>query len=133
MCNILVYIYTTEKQINQFSIFYMLNPTLHVNKLFIEQVEKCLRSAFHKNTMGNIIDVMRKKYTCIISLIIFYESKTINPVKLYRVLSCVLYSIIYNYICIDYLCFQSKTLNSIYYDKIFEKASYNILLGIGIT
>ena len=83
--------------------------------------------------MGNIIDVMRKKYTCIISLIIFYESKTINPVKLYRVLSCVLYSIIYNYICIDYLCFQSKTLNSIYYDKIFEKASYNILLGIGIT
>ena len=48
-------------------------------------------------------------------------------------LSCVLYSVIENYFCIDYLCCQSKTLISISSDKIFEQASYNILLGIGIT
>ena len=56
-----------------------------------------------------------------------------NPIKVYRVLSCVLYYIIKNYVCIDYLCCQSKTLRSIYYDKKFEQASYNILLGIDIT
>ena len=82
--------------------------------------------------MKNIIGVMRKKDTCIIALIMFYESKTKPPIKLYRVLSCVLYYIIDNYVCIDYLCCQSKTINSIPSDKIFEQASYNILLGIGI-
>ena len=35
----LVYIYTTYKIINQFSIGYMINSTLHVNKVFREQVE----------------------------------------------------------------------------------------------
>ena len=51
---------------------------------------------------------------------------------MYRVLSCVLYSVIENYACIDYLCCQYKTLSSISSDKISEQASYNILLGIGI-
>ena len=31
---ILVYLYTTEKQISQFSIGYMVNPKIHVNKVF---------------------------------------------------------------------------------------------------
>ena len=30
----LVYLYTTNKQINQFEIGYMVNPSLHVDKLF---------------------------------------------------------------------------------------------------
>ena len=33
------YINSTEERINQFSILYMINPTLHVNKLFRDQVE----------------------------------------------------------------------------------------------
>ena len=37
-----------------------------------------------------------------------------------------------DYVCIDYLCFQSKTLSRISYDKWSEQAIYNILLGIGI-
>ena len=100
--------------------------------MFIEQVEKCLRSTFHKNTMENIRDVMRKKDTCVIALIMFYESKSKNPIKVYRVFSCVPYSLIKKYVCIEYLCFQSKKLSSISYDRIFEHTSYNILLGIGI-
>ena len=40
MSKILVCIYTTEKKINQFSIGYMTNPSLRVNKVFREQVEK---------------------------------------------------------------------------------------------
>ena len=51
---------------------------------------------------------------------------------MYRVLSCVLYYIIYNYVRIEYLYCLSKTLISIYSDKILKQASYNILLGIGI-
>ena len=35
----LVYIYTTEKQMNQFAIGYMINPSLHINNVFREQVE----------------------------------------------------------------------------------------------
>ena len=69
--------------------------------------------------MKNIIDVMRKKDTCVIALVMFYESKTKNPIKFYRVLSFVLYYIIENYFCINYLCCQSKTLSRISSDKIF--------------
>ena len=75
---------------------------------------------------------MRKKDTCIIALVMFYENKTKNSTKVYRVLSCVLYSVIDNYVWIDYLCCHSKTLRIISSDRIFEEASYNGLLGIGI-
>ena len=76
---------------------------------------------------------MRKNDTWVIALVMFYETKTKNPTKVYRVLSCVLYSVIENYVCIEYICFHSKTLSVIFSDKIFEEASYNELLGIGIT
>ena len=39
MFKILVYLYTTDECINQFPIGYMINPTLHVNMVFREQVE----------------------------------------------------------------------------------------------
>ena len=53
--------------------------------------------------------------------------------KVYRVLSCVVYTIIYNYFCIDYLPFQSKTLCGISNNPTFKETSFNLLLGIGIT
>ena len=40
MSKILVYLYTTYKQINPSAIGYMIKPTLHVNKVFRKQVEK---------------------------------------------------------------------------------------------
>ena len=61
---------------NQFAIDYMIKPTLHVNKLFREQVEKLLRATFHPNAMENIRYVMRQKDTYVIALIIFFERKT---------------------------------------------------------
>ena len=39
-----------EKYLNKFAIGYMVNPTLHVNRAFIYQVEKCLKDIFHSNT-----------------------------------------------------------------------------------
>ena len=47
-------------------------------------------------------------------------------------LSCVFFSVIDNYVSIDHICCQSKTLSAISSDKIFYQASYNILLGFGI-
>ena len=81
--------------------------------------------------MESIINVTRKKDTYVIAIMIFYESKK-NPMKVYRMLSCVLYYVSDNYVCFDYLCYQSKKLSSISSDKTSEQASYNVLLGIDI-
>ena len=48
------------------------------------------------------------------------------------VLSFVLYYVIYNHVCIDYICCYSKTLSVISSGKMFGEESYNGLLGIGI-
>ena len=81
----------------------MVKPTLNVNKVFIEQVEKFLKEKFHPSTTSGIINVM-KSNTRDISLVMFYENRTTNPKKVLRVLSCVLYYVIDNYVYIDYLC-----------------------------
>ena len=82
--------------------------------------------------MSGIINVTRKKNMCVIELVIFYENGTTNQMKVFRLLSCVIYYVIDNYFCIEYICCQSKTLSIIYCDKILENTSYNELLGIGI-
>ena len=48
---------------NQSEIGYMINPTLHVNKVFRYQVEKFLKETFHQSTMTAIRNVTRKKDT----------------------------------------------------------------------
>ena len=58
----------------------MINPTLRVNKVFREQVEKCLRTTFHPNNMEDIRDVIINNYTCVIAPIMFYDNKTRNPI-----------------------------------------------------
>ena len=52
--------------------------------------------------------------------------------KMYKVLSCVIYSLIENYVCIDYLWCQSKTLIFVSSKPKLEQTSFNILLVIGI-
>ena len=74
----------------------------------------------------------KKENTCVISLVMFYETRTTNPMKVLRVLSLIVYYFIYNHVCIDYLGCQYKKLSIICSDKIFEDRSYNELLGIGI-
>ena len=69
--------------------------------------------------MVHIRDVIKNKNTCIIAIIIFCDNKGIKPKQFYGVLSCVIYSLIKNYVCIDYLSFQSKTLSSISSNGIF--------------
>ena len=38
----------------------------------------------------------------------FHETIEANPKKAFGVLSCVIYTIIENYVCIDYIACQSK-------------------------
>ena len=48
----------------------------------------------------------KKKNTCVIALIMFYENNEVKQKKVYRVLRCVLYYLIDNYFCIEYLLCQ---------------------------
>ena len=75
---------------------------------------------------------MIKKNTCVMALIMIYENNGDIPKQLYRVLSFVVYSLVYNYVCIEYLSCQSKTLSSISSKPTFKDTSFNILIGIGI-
>ena len=61
----------------------MINPSLHVNKVFREQVKKWLNATFHEETMETIRDVLKKKNSCVIALIIFYENKGVKTRKMY--------------------------------------------------
>ena len=81
MSKIMVYFYATNGQMNQFEIGYMINPPLHINMVFREKFEKCLRDTYHENTMETIRNVIKNKDTCVIALMIFYESKGNKPKK----------------------------------------------------
>ena len=54
MSKILVYIYRTYKQVIKFSIGYMINPSLHINKVLREQVKTFLRAKFYENKMEKL-------------------------------------------------------------------------------
>ena len=64
---------------------------------------------------------MKKKNTCVMALLIIYENSGEKPEQLYIVLSCVVYSLIENYVCIDYISCQSKTLTPIYPNQHLNK------------
>ena len=49
----------------------------------------------------------------VIALVMFFENIRNSAKKMYRVLSCVLYSIIEKHICIEYLCCESRIISDI--------------------
>ena len=71
-----------------------------------------------------------------ITLVVYYEHGNLNPRKMFKVLSCVIYTIIDRYVCIDYL---GKEINKISKLKLgsslktrHEDKDYDKLFGIGI-
>ena len=126
----LVHCYSTDETINQIAICYMINPSLKFNILFRTQVEKCLSLSFDDSKMEAIKYCMIKKNTCVMALIMIYENNGEKTRKNNRVLSCVVYSLKDNYVCIEYLPCQSKTLISISSKPTFEDTSFSILLVI---
>ena len=71
-----------------------------------------------------------------LALVIFYESGNINPRKIFKLLSCVIYTIIDKYVCIDYLGTEKKKINESRLGCTFqskhEGMDYDNLYGIGI-
>ena len=45
---------------NQFATGYMVNPTLHVNKVFREQVDNRLGKKFNQNTMTGVRNFLKE-------------------------------------------------------------------------
>ena len=61
-----------------------------------------------------------KKNTSITALIIIYENNGEIPKTLYKVLSCVIYTLIDNYVCIKYMLCQSITLSAISFNPTLK-------------
>ena len=65
----------------------------------------------------------------------FYETRK-NPKKFFKVLSCVIYTIISNCVCNDYLASESKIIIELGLGSgggyKHEEKSYDKILGIGI-
>ena len=77
----MVHCYSIDEIINQFEIGYIINSSLNYKRVFTEQVEICLSSTFHEKKMESIKYFLRKKNTCVMELIMFYDNNGIKPKK----------------------------------------------------
>ena len=59
----------TNQCINEFSLAYMLNPTLNNNKDFKEQVKACLINTSGADTNKHINRTLMKQYTRVLALV----------------------------------------------------------------
>ena len=89
-----------KERINDFFIGCMINPTLNINKAFIEQVNKCIKTTLGAITQPHIKTILAKNKTRVLALLMFYDTRQ-NPKKVFKVWSCIIYTIISNYFCID--------------------------------
>ena len=103
------YIWLEEKnqRINEFSIGYMMNPNLSINRSFKEQLNKCMKNTFVAMTQQHISKILSKINTRVLALFMFYETRQKNKEN-FKVFSCVIYTIINNYVYIDYLGSERK-------------------------
>ena len=69
-----------------------------------------LSRKFGTDTVKQINVILKKRNTRVIALIMIYEQGNLSTIKVFKVLSCVIYTMIEKYVCIDYLC----TLHTFY-------------------
>ena len=81
MSKTFVYLHHIEEPINEFDISYMVHPIFHVNKSFKEHMEKCMNDEFGTITKLSIKNSMKKKNTCVLAVVIFYETRHKNTIK----------------------------------------------------
>ena len=97
-----IWIQENNKRIDEFSIGYMMNKNLSINRVFKEQVKVCLKTTFSTSTLSHISKILLKPDTRVLVLVIFQNNRK-NAKKRFRLLSCVIYTIIRHYVYIDYL------------------------------
>ena len=85
MAKSLIWVEEIKQRIHEFSIGYMINPTLNINKAFKEQVTKFIKTTFGAITQPYIRNVLSKNNTILLSLLMFYETRN-NPKKVFKVL-----------------------------------------------
>ena len=77
-----------------------------------------------------------KQNTRVLALVVFNELGNINPRKMFKVLSCIIYTIIVRYVCIYYLGTDKNKISELrlgYTLQIkHDGMDYNNLFGIGI-
>ena len=131
------YIWLEEKnqRINEFSIEYMMNPNLFINKAFKEQVKICLKTKFSTTILSHISKISLKPDTRVLALVMFHENrkKTLENVQSFE--SCNICN--YKQLCLYWLFrfwdFFKSDLN-LGYDGIYKhfNKSYENVLGFGI-
>ena len=80
----------------------MINRKLNISKAFIEQMDKCIILLLVQSHNIFLETQKKKEKTRVFVLLMFYEIRK-NTKKAFKVLSCVIYTIINNNVCIDYL------------------------------
>ena len=75
---------------------------------------------------------MKNKNTFVLALLMVFETINQNSTRAFIVLSCVIYTIIENYVFIYYTACQSKKLSDNCIDRKYSGKSFNELLGIYI-
>ena len=113
----------------------MINTKLNINEAFIEQVHRCMNNAFGPSNQHFLRATLAKNKAILLALLMFYETRK-NPKKYSKVLSCVIYTIISNYVCMDYLACEWEKLSELTVGTggVFKhrNKSYDKILGIGI-
>ena len=66
-----------------------------------------METIFGAITQSHIRNILSKNITRVLALLMFYKTRN-NPEKVSKVLSCVIYTIIRNYVCNDYLACEKK-------------------------
>ena len=131
-----IWLEETNQRIDEFSIGYMMNPNLNRNRSFKDQVKVCLKKKFGPDTNTHIAKRLSKNNTRVLALVIFYESGEKIIRKMFRVLSCVIYTIIDKYVCIDYLGSEKSKLSDLRLGCTGSNENngtdYDNVLGIGI-
>ena len=93
-----IWLEETNQHINEFSIGYTINPNLSINKAFKYQVKICMKTTFGTMNQQHISKILSKTNSRVLALVVFYNTRP----KRFKVLSCVIYTIIRNYVCIHY-------------------------------
>ena len=75
----------------EFSIGYMINPTLNINKVFKEQGNKCMKTTLSAITQPHISKILKKTNKSVSIINVLCEKK--NPKKFSKVLSFVIYKL----------------------------------------
>ena len=70
-----IWLEETNKRINEYSIGYMKNPSLSINKAFKEQVQICMKTTFGTMTQQYISKILSKTNTRVLELVMFYDTR----------------------------------------------------------